>query len=246
MLILRPGQPFPADIALRRGSADYPDLIAAGGDLRPERLLAAYRHGLFPWYSEGQPILWWSPDPRMVLKTAQFRLHRSLRQAIKRLLAAPAFELAVDRDFAAVVRACAGPRAGQSGTWINADIVAAYGALHAMGHAHSFEVWLDGELRGGLYGVSVGRMFFGESMFSMLRDASKTALFALVCACRARGIEWIDCQQETAHLASLGARPVSHEDFVRHLQMACAAPPPTDWAYDRSQLSKDLAAYVAT
>lgn len=242
---IAPGQPFPPDVAEQRGPDDLPGLVLAGGDLQPARLLQAYRLGVFPWFSDGQPILWWSPDPRMVLKVADFRLRRSLRKRIAALLRHPGFALRVDTAFTRVMQACAAPRDGQPGSWITDDIVAAYSALHAQGHAHSFEVWIDGTLCAGLYGVNIGRMFYGESMFTTLSDGSKTALFALCCACRARGIEWIDCQQVTGHLASLGARPVARADFLQHLRHACAGAAPRDWAYDQTQLFHDLKAHVA-
>lgn len=240
LLWLRPDEPFPPDIATRAGYAGYPGLIAAGGDLSPERLLAAYRNGLFPWYSENEPILWWSPPERMVLKVADFKLRRSLRQSIKRFLNQPGMRLRTDTAFAKVMQACAAKRAGQRGTWISPEIQQGYAALHAQGHAHSVELWLDDELAAGLYGVNIGRLFYGESMFTRVRDGSKTALFALVSACRARGIACIDCQQETEHLDSLGARPVSKAAFLAHLHEATAQTAPADWAYDEAQLAEDL------
>jgi len=188
-------------------------LLAMGGDLSPARLLEAYRHGIFPWFSEGDPVLWWSPDPRMVLFPKEFKLSRSLRKAIR----TKRFELRTDTAFEAVMRACSAPRPGQDGTWISEEMVAAYTALHFMGYAHSVEVWLDKELVGGLYGVAIGRMFFGESMFSRRTDASKIALAHLA----AQLVRWdfgmIDCQMNTAHLASLGAREIPRTEFVNHL-----------------------------
>jgi leucyl/phenylalanyl-tRNA--protein transferase len=248
-LLLSAQQPFPADIAtLKDDHDDYPGLVAAGGDLSVPRLITAYENGLYPWFSEGQPILWWSPDPRMVLKVAHFKLRRSLKKRIAALLREPGLQLRVDGAFAEVVRRCAvALREGQSGTWITQSIQDAYTALHQAGYAHSFELWLDGELQAGLYGVNLGRMFYGESMFTQVSDGSKACLFALVNACRARGIEWIDCQQDTAHLASLGAAPVPKPEFVQHLRRVTAMQAPEDWAYDESHLAKDLKAFnVAT
>ncbi|WP_404298948.1 leucyl/phenylalanyl-tRNA--protein transferase [Alicycliphilus denitrificans] len=204
-----------------------PGLLAAGGELSVSYLLAAYRQGIFPWFSAGQPILWWSPDPRMVLPVAEFRLHRSLRRVLQRFRATPGCELRIDSDFSAVIHACAQtPRAGQDGTWIVPAMVAAYEALHAAGHAHSVETWVDGRLVGGLYCVALGRAVFGESMFAHATDASKIALAALICLCRREGVQLIDCQQNTGHLASLGAREVERAQFLRHvddarLQPAC-------------------------
>jgi leucyl/phenylalanyl-tRNA--protein transferase len=202
------GSTFPA---LETALDDPNGLLAAGDDLSPERLLDAYRHGIFPWYADGQPVLWWSPDPRMVLMIEAFRLRRSLAKVIRN----GGFEIRVDSAFVAVMRRCAEvPRPGQDGTWITADIVAAYSALHQRGSAHSVEVWRDDRLVGGLYGVCIGQMFFGESMFSLERDASKVALAHLVAMLRARGYPMIDCQQETVHLASFGARPIPRAAFA--------------------------------
>jgi leucyl/phenylalanyl-tRNA--protein transferase len=219
-------------MALGAGS-DVPGLLAAGGELSPTRLTEAYSKGVFPWYSEGQPVLWWSPDPRMVLLTEEFKLSRSLRKTIQRFARSPGCEVRIDSAFRSVIRACAGtPREGQDGTWIVPDMVEAYCAWHALGRAHSIETWIDGELVGGLYGVSLGRMFFGESMFSLRTDASKIALAALVCFCRAHGMPMIDCQQHTGHLASMGARELLREDFEARLAPTLAAAPIHDWSYD--------------
>jgi leucyl/phenylalanyl-tRNA--protein transferase len=214
-------------------STDAPGLLAAGGELTPARLSEAYAKGVFPWYSPGQPILWWSPDPRMVLLPAEFKLARSLRKTLTRFVATAACEIRIDTAFAEVIGACAGSlRHGEAGTWIVPEMIEAYRAWHALGRVHSFETWIDGELVGGLYGVSLGRMFFGESMFSRRSDASKIVLAALVCFCRARGIETIDCQQKTSHLASLGAREMARSDFEARLREATAMPPVDDWSYD--------------
>ncbi|GAB4038700.1 MAG: leucyl/phenylalanyl-tRNA--protein transferase [Rubrivivax sp.] len=212
---------------------EVPGLVAAGGSLTVERLEQAYRQGLFPWYGPRQPVLWWSPDPRMVLPVAEFRLHRSLRKVLQRFLARPGCELAFDRDFPAVIRACAAtPREGQTGTWIVPELVEAYVDWHRAGRVHSAETWIDGRLVGGLYFVAIGGMVFGESMFSHATDTSKLALCLLVAACRARGVAWIDCQQHTGHLASLGAREVPRGEFERHLSRALGEPERGRWTYD--------------
>ena len=205
-------------------------LLAAGGDLSPGRLLAAYRLGIFPWFSEDDPILWWSPDPRMVLYPAELRVTRSLRRALKR----DDYEIRVDTEFRAVIRACAEPRPGQHGTWITARMLRAYCTLHERGLAHSVETWRDGRLIGGLYGVAIGRAFFGESMFSRAADASKLALVHLVRQLSRWQFGLIDCQMRTAHLASLGAREVPRALFSRQLQQLVNYPPePAVWAFDR-------------
>ena len=189
-------------------------LLAAGADLSPARLVDAYRHGIFPWYGEGQPILWWSPDPRMVLYVDEFRCSRSLAKRIRR----GEFAVRVDTAFDAVIEACAGLRREQGGgTWITAAMIDAYRRLHRLGYAHSVEAWRGDELAGGLYGLALGRVFFGESMFARQTDASKVALASLVALLRRRSVPLIDCQQETGHLASLGARPIPRQRFARHL-----------------------------
>jgi leucyl/phenylalanyl-tRNA---protein transferase len=188
---------------------DPPGLLAAGGDLSPERLLAAYRRGIFPWYSPGQPVLWWSPDPRAVLFPEEFHCTRSLAKTLRN----GGFGLSRDRDFAAVIDGCAAPRAGSPGTWITSDMRAAYLELHRLGHAHSIEVWRSGSLAGGLYGVRLGAVFFGESMFSRERDASKAALAHLVELCRRNGLVVIDCQLPSRHLQSLGSRSIPRSQF---------------------------------
>ncbi|MEO8921796.1 MAG: leucyl/phenylalanyl-tRNA--protein transferase [Caldimonas sp.] len=225
--------PLPeARLALGR-SSDAPGLVAAGGELAPGRLAEAYSKGIFPWYSEGQPILWWSPDPRMVLLPAEFKLSRSLKKSLRRFAATPSCELRIDSAFRRVIGACAMKlRDGQPGTWIVPEMIEAYSTWHALGRAHSFETWIDGELVGGLYGVSLGRMFFGESMFAERTDASKIALAALVAFCREHGIETIDCQQRTEHLASLGGRELPRPEFLRRLDTALAMPSVADWTYD--------------
>ncbi|MBI4985725.1 MAG: leucyl/phenylalanyl-tRNA--protein transferase [Rhodocyclales bacterium] len=190
--------------------ADPNGLLAAGGDLSPRRLLAAYTQGIFPWYAPGEPILWWSPDPRMVLFPEEIAISRSLAKTLRN----KDYEVRLDTAFADVVAGCAGtPREGQAGTWISAEMQAAYLRLHELGFAHSVETWIDGELAGGLYGVAIGRVFYGESMFTRRRDASKIALAHLGAQLRRLGFGIIDCQMETDHLASLGARPIPRREF---------------------------------
>lgn len=205
-------------------------LLAAGGDLSPERLLNAYAKGIFPWYSPGEPILWWSPDPRMVLFPDEIRISRSLSKTLRR----GAYEVRLDTAFDAVISACAEmPRAGQNGTWIAAEMQAAYAELHRQGFAHSVETWIDGELTGGLYGVALGRAFYGESMFAHRTDASKIALAHLGEQLRRLGFGIIDCQMETAHLASLGARPIARAEFRTRLdRLVREGPAPGRWPAD--------------
>ncbi len=219
---LEPGSPFPAVECAWNAQSEAPGLLAAGGDLTVQTLRNAYGNGIFPWFSDGQPNLWWSPDPRMVLQVADFRLHRSLRKVIQRFRDDAAHcEMRIDTAFVDVIHACAGtPRHGQSGTWILPAMVRAYRDLHAAGHAHSVETWVNGKLVGGLYCVALGRAVFGESMFSHVSDASKIALAALVCFCRQHGVALIDCQQNTAHLASMGATEISRARFLRHIRSA--------------------------
>ena len=207
---LQPGDPFPrVDNALKEPNG----LLAAGGDLSPARLVEAYRNGIFPWYSEDQPLLWWSPDPRMVLYPPELRISRSLRKRLARR----DYEVRADTAFEAVMRACSAPRRGQDGTWITDDMVAAYTRLHREGHAHSIETWIGGKLAGGLYGVALGRAFYGESMFTSRPDASKIALAHLVRQLGRWGCGMIDCQMATAHLARFGARQIPRVDFIRRL-----------------------------
>ncbi|MBI3367517.1 MAG: leucyl/phenylalanyl-tRNA--protein transferase [Burkholderiales bacterium] len=221
----------PTRLALAAGS-DAPGLLAVGGRVTPDRLEEAYRHGVFPWYSAGQPPLWWSPDPRMVLKVDEFRLSHTLRKTLRRFARDARSEIRIDSAFDEVIAACANaPREGQHGSWIVPEMIAAYRAWHRRGRAHSVETWIEGELAGGLYGIGIGRMFFGESMFSRRTDASKIALAALVAFCRAHGIALIDCQQHTRHLASFGAREISRAAFEAHLAQALGGTPPADWTY---------------
>ena len=228
-----PHDPLPDPRTALPAGSEAPGLLAAGGDLTPERLREAYANGVFPWYSEGQPVLWWSPDPRMVLKLDDFRLTHSLRKTVRRFARTPDCEVRIDSDFRAVITACASaPREGQNGTWILPEMIEAYCRWHAEGAVHSFETWIDGELAGGLYGINLGRMFFGESMFSRRTDASKIAFCALVAFCRSRGMSLIDCQQRTDHLHSLGAREISRDEFERAIQPRLKGPVVIDWSYD--------------
>jgi len=194
---------------LEQALDEPPGLLAAGGDLSPPRLLAAYQRGIFPWYSPGQPVLWWSPDPRAVLFPEEFNCSRSLAKTIRN----GGFEVVVDRDFAAVIDACAAPRPHAPGTWITSEMRNAYLRLHRLGQAHSIEAWRAGKLAGGLYGVRLGEVFFGESMFSRERDASKVALAHLVAVCLRNSIAVIDCQLPSPHLASLGSRTIPRLQF---------------------------------
>lgn len=224
---LRDAAPFPP---VERARDDLGGLLAAGGDLGPQRLLDAYSRGIFPWYSDDEPILWWSPDPRMVLYVDEFHVSRSLMRRMRK----GEYEMRVDTAFEAVMRACAEPRPEQEGTWIQTEIIEAYVRLHELGYAHSVESWRDGELVGGLYGVALGRVFFGESMFARATDASKTALAHLVQLLGTYDVSLIDCQMETEHLASLGARPIPRAQFVREITPLVEFPVPCgNWA-DRS------------
>ena len=206
-----------------------PGLLAAGGDLSSTRLLAAYKRGIFPWFAEGQPILWWSTDPRMVLLTDRFVISASLKKTLRRIRSDGQWQVRFDSAFEQVVRECAAPRRDGGGTWINEAIVSGYCGLHQKGYAHSSEVWKNGELVGGAYGVCIGKMFYGESMFARVSDASKIALAHLVAFLKMQGVSMIDCQQETAHLASLGARPIARSVFLQHLRVAIMEPQITNW-----------------
>jgi leucyl/phenylalanyl-tRNA--protein transferase len=229
---LKPGEPFPPVEKAWDAQSEAPGLLAAGGELDVETLRHAYSHGIFPWFSEGQPTLWWSPDPRMTLAIANFRLHRSLRKTLTRFTRDSQCAIRFDTAFETVVQSCASkPRHGHPGTWILPSMVHAYTRLHRAGQAHSIETWIDGELVGGLYCVALGRAVFGESMFTHQPDASKIALAALVGFCRAHGISMIDCQQNTSHLASLGATEIPRQDFVAHIKQAQNEPAPT-WEFD--------------
>ena len=203
-----------------------PGLLAAGGDLKPARLLAAYEQGVFPWYSAQQPILWWSPDPRMVLFPEEFNVSRSLAKTLRN----GRYSTRLDQAFGATIRACAAPRRAGPDTWLNGEMIDSYEELHYLGFGHSIETYLADKLVGGLYGIQLGRIFFGESMFSLERDASKVALARLVEECRARHIEVIDCQVASAHLASLGAREVSRDEFLALLRRYARRAPCGSWA----------------
>ncbi len=230
---LQSSDPFPNVAEALSEATGAPGLLAAGGDLSPGRLLAAYRQGIFPWYSAGQPILWWSTDPRMVLHTDHFVISASLKKKLKQVQKSMAtdgrWQVRFDSAFEQVMLACAAPRKNDLGTWITDNIIHAYCELHRMGHAHSSELWLDGELVGGAYGVAIGRMFYGESMFARVSDASKIALAWLVHFLKKQGVSMIDCQQETAHLASLGAAPIPRAAFVTHLQQTVDLPAIENW-----------------
>lgn len=219
---IRPEDPPEAFPDPARALRDPDGLLAVGGDLTPARLLYAYRHGIFPWYSAEQPILWWSPDPRAVLQPKRFHRSRSLRRRQRR----GGFEIRFDTTFLDVMDACAAPRRGSDGggTWITPAMRAAYGELHRLGHAHCIEVWRDGALTGGLYGVALGQVFFGESMFSRNTDASKLALSHLSARLDAWGYRLLDCQVHSAHLASLGSEPMTRGDFLATLARLCDAP----------------------
>lgn len=210
----------PAESAQKLGS-DLSGLVAAGGGLSASRLCEAYQEGIFPWFSEGQPILWWSPDPRMVLQTDDFKLHRSLRKTLQKFINSSTCVIKIDSAFSSVIHNCAQTsRKGQPGTWIVDEMITAYEALHAAGFAHSVETWINGKLVGGLYCVSIGDTLFGESMFAHQTDASKIALAALVAFARTHHLPWIDCQQNTKHLASLGAREMPRSKFLKLVRQA--------------------------
>jgi leucyl/phenylalanyl-tRNA--protein transferase len=243
---INPDEALPAATQAWGPQTSAPGLLAAGRDLSVTRLLEAYGQGIFPWFSEHQPVLWWSPDPRMVLRTTDFRFHRSLRQTLQRSLRQPDFSLRFDHDFSQVIRRCsATPRTGQSGTWIVPTMVSAYEELHRAGHAHSAEVWLDGQLVAGLYFVALGHAVFGESMFTSVTDGSKMALASLVSVCLKHGVGQIDCQQKTRHLASLGAREIPRADFVHTLTQA-RQKPNIDWPTHSLYLSELMALDTAS
>ncbi|MEK7206256.1 MAG: leucyl/phenylalanyl-tRNA--protein transferase [Pseudomonadota bacterium] len=219
----------PVDLASPEG------LLAVGGDLRAERLLSGYRHGVFPWYSKGQPILWWSPDPRAVFFPSELKVSRSLRRTLR----SDKFTVTLDTCFREVMQACAAPRtqSPDGGTWITREMLDAYCLLHEQGYAHSVEVWMDGKLVGGLYGVALGGIFFGESMFTRASDASKVALIHLVRQIAIWGFSIVDCQMPTAHLFSLGAREIRRKEFMQQLDTALKLPNrPGPWRFDASLL----------
>ena len=235
---VEPDDPLPP---VTQALSDPNGLLAAGRDLSAARLLQAYRAGIFPWYTPGQPVLWWAPDPRMVLFLDEFKASQSLRKLARKIARTGLWTVRLNFAFEHVMRACAEPRSGQEGTWITRDIQYAYGELHARHHAHSVEIWRKGasreqpELIGGLYGVAIGRMFFGESMFARERDASKLALLCLVHLLHGLGFRVIDCQQNTRHLASLGAREISRAAFSEMLSELVSLPDP-DWSSVRIEV----------
>lgn len=229
---LDPGQDFPPTSEAWGENSPAPGLLAAGGVLDIDTLIRAYSHGIFPWFSEGQPTLWWSPDPRMVLDVSEFRLHSSFKKTLEKFRRTANCEIRMDSAFAQVIQACStSHREGQAGTWIVPDMIAAYGELHRAGYAHSVETWVNGELVGGLYCVALGKAVFGESMFSRSTDASKIALAALVGFCRHHGVRQIDCQQNTRHLASLGAREIPRDLFVQRVAVGITQRNPV-WHFD--------------
>jgi len=233
---LAPEDPFPP---VERSLAHPNGLLAASRHIDAGALVLAYSQGIYPWYAQGDPVLWWSPDPRMVLFTEEFIARRSLVRRIRSGLNAGRFEVRIDVDFAATMRDCAAPRRGQDGTWITEEMLDAYCDLHDRGLAHSVEVLAEGRRIGGLYGVAIGRMYFGESMFSVEPDASKIALAALVQLLRLEKVPMLDCQQETSHLASLGARAIARADFCSRVVVAVRQPP-IDWSLYRGRAVTDL------
>jgi leucyl/phenylalanyl-tRNA---protein transferase len=229
---MEPDDPFPSPSTAWNADSPAPGLLAAGGALDVDHLLAAYAQGSFPWYGPGQPIFWWAPDPRMVLPVTEFKLHRSLRKTLRAFRAHAACEIRIDQNFERVITTCAATtRNGNPGTWIVPEMIDAYVGLHAAGHAHSVETWVDGQMVGGLYCVALGQAVFGESMFAHATDASKIALAALVGLCRHHGVGMIDCQQNTQHLASLGAHEIPREQFLHHVHAAQQAPA-LSWKFD--------------
>ena len=218
---LQPNAALPDPSMAWPKDTEAPGLLAAGADLSVNTLHHAYKKGIFPWFSSGQPILWWSPDPRMVLHTGQFKVSRSLRKTLQKFKQSPDCEIRIDTAFEQVIRSCAQQtRRGQSSTWIVPDMVQAYLQMHDAGWAHSVETWINGQLAGGLYAVALGRAVFGESMFTRTTDASKIALAALVAFSKHHGVQTIDCQQNTAHLASLGASELPRSEFLAHIALA--------------------------
>ena len=229
---LNSGQAFPPVDNAWGMETPASGLLAAGGDLNVPTLCNAYAQGIFPWFSEGQPILWWSPNPRMALKVAEFKMRRSLKQKLKKFRLNPFCEIRIDSAFDRVILDCAhSARQGNPGTWILPEMVNAYAKLHQAGYAHSVETWVEGQLVGGLYCVALGKAVFGESMFSQVPDASKIALAALVCFCKVHGIEMIDCQQNTRHLASLGANDIDRVEFINLVRQSQNEPGPL-WRFE--------------
>ncbi len=229
----------PAAFPSAEDALQEPDgLLAAGGDLRPQRLLAAYVRGIFPWNDEGQPILWWSPDPRAVLWPDDLHIARRLARNLRQM----DIRFSADSAFDAVIEGCAAPRAESSGTWITRDMIDAYRRLHEMGWAHAFEGWLGDDLVAGLYGVAIGRVFFAESMFTRIDNASKAVLVNAVSYLQARSFELIDCQVWSDHLRTLGAKTLPRREFLRHLRRLCTPPgEPGNWRRDHERYSRQAA-----
>jgi len=238
---LGPNDPFPDPRSQPDPDPEVPGLLAVSERIYSGQLERAYRSGIFPWYSDHQPVLWWSPDPRMTLNPANLKISQSLRKTIRACLDDPSLTLRVDHDFSGVMRACATTeRPGQDGTWITHEIMDAYTALHEQGHAHCISLEQNQQAIGGLYCVSFGGMVFGESMFSKVRDSSKLALAALCAWCYDHRVTLIDCQQETAHLRSLGAMPIGRSEFLQHVTCAIHAPIQGKWVMDKFILERYL------
>lgn len=230
--LLGPTDPFPP---VHRAMDEPNGLLAAGGGLSATRLLAAYSRGIFPWFSEGDPVLWWCPDPRMVLPTDAVHVSQSLKRRLRRA----DYEITFDRAFTDVLQACAAPRRHEHGTWLVPSMRRAYQLLYERGAAHSLEVWMDSQLAGGLYGVALGRMFYGESMFSRRTDASKIALVVLSAQLSKWGFPMVDCQMQTTHLATMGAREISRNTFVKSVAELVVKPPvPLPWALDDEVMAR--------
>jgi len=235
---IEPHSPFfPSPRTFVQDNLELPeDLIALSDCMDEQLLLAAYRHGIFPWYSEGQPVMWWCTSPRMVLDTRHINISDSLRKKLKQVLKQPEWEIKVDTAFQEVITACAQlQRKDQDGTWITEEIIAHYAELHQRGIAHSVETWFEGKLVGGLYGINLGTMFYGESMFRYITDASKIALAALCAWCVEVDIHLIDCQQQTSHLQSMGAHPIPKDSFLDWIEGHIDQPSPL-WKWDKSVL----------
>jgi leucyl/phenylalanyl-tRNA--protein transferase len=242
LLWVNPDDPLPPTHLAFRSEEGANGLLAAGADLSVNRLKEAYSKGIFPWFSEGEPVLWWTPSPRMVLMLDEFKISKSLRKSIARFVEDPTIQVTADQDFQAVIQACSEPRPGQGGTWITPAVQKAYCDLHDMGLAHSIEVRRGGRLIGGLYCVSMGRMLFGESMFSREPNASKIALAALVTWGKKQGGSVIDCQQRTDHLVSLGGREIDRQTFEATLRHA-KHEPEFDWVHSKIS-NDDLRGYI--
>lgn len=219
--LLDPSNPYEAFPDSELAMDEPNGLLAAGGCLSTERLINAYQHGIFPWYSQGEPLLWWTPNPRLVIYPKNLKVSRSLRKTLRR----GSFKVTFDRAFVEVIEQCSLPRDGYGGTWITEEMKWAYSALHQKGYAHSVEAWQDDHLVGGLYGVSIGAVFFGESMFSRVSNASKVAFATLVEQLQSSGYQLIDCQVKTEHLISLGAEEIAREQFLKQLKVYCAQQP---------------------